>query len=217
MWIGIEIGIWVYCALVGGLFAFQRRLMYFPAKMTTPPSAFGLKGVEDILLETSDKVRLQAWVDAARSGYPTLLYFHGNALHLGERAAWFKAFIDAGFGLVAVSHRGFGKSEGSATEAGLYTDARNAIEYAQGTLKRPSKKLIYFGESLGSGRGADGDRAPAGAFSAARFLHVGGDARRGALSLCDRRAPFWCATNTTRCRKSAASKRHFSCCIVRRT
>jgi hypothetical protein len=61
--------------------------------MTAPPSAFGLKGVEDILLETSDKVRLQAWVHAARSGYPTLLYFHGNALHLGERAAWFKAFI----------------------------------------------------------------------------------------------------------------------------
>ena len=102
--------------------------------------------MEDILLETSDNVRLQAWVHAARSGY-----FHGNALHLGERAAWFKAFIDAGFGLVAVSHRGFGKSEGSPTEAGLYTDARNAIDYAQCTLKIPSKKLIYFGESLGSG------------------------------------------------------------------
>lgn len=61
------------------------------------------------------------------------------------------AFIDAGLGLVAVSHRGFGKSEGSPTEAGLYADARIAIDYAQGTLKMPSKKLIYFGESLGSG------------------------------------------------------------------
>jgi uncharacterized protein len=80
MWIAIEIGIGVYCAFVGGLFAFQRRLMYFPAKMTAPPSAFGLKGVEDIFLETSDKVRLQTWVHAARPGYPTLLYFHGNAL-----------------------------------------------------------------------------------------------------------------------------------------
>ena len=151
MWIGIEIGIVVYCALLGGLFAFQRRLMYFPAKMTAPPSAFGLKGVEDIYLETSDKVRLQTWVHAARPGYPTVLYFHGNAFHLGGRAAWFKAFIDAGFGLVAVSHRGFGKSKGSPTEAGLYADARIAIDYAQGTLKIPSKKLIYFGESLGSG------------------------------------------------------------------
>jgi len=98
MWIGIEIGIGVYCALVGGLFAFQRRLLYFPTKMTAPPSAFGLKGVEDIFVETSDKVRLQTWVHAARPGYPTVLYFHGNDLHLGERAAWFKAFIDTGFG-----------------------------------------------------------------------------------------------------------------------
>ena len=151
MWIGIEIGIAVYCALVGGLLVFQRRLMYFPVKMIAPPSAFGLKGVEDIILEASDNVKLQTWVHAARPGYPTLLYFHGNAIHLGERAPWFNAYIDAGFGLVAVSHRGFGKSEGSPTEAGLYTDARIAIDYAQGTLKIPSKKLIYFGESLGSG------------------------------------------------------------------
>ena len=78
MWTGIEISIGVYCALVGGLFAFQRHLMYFPVKMTAPPSAFGLSGVEDIFLETSDKVRLQTWVRAAHPGYPTLLYFHGN-------------------------------------------------------------------------------------------------------------------------------------------
>ncbi|HUB63726.1 MAG TPA: alpha/beta hydrolase [Methylocella sp.] len=136
---------------MAGIFAFQRHLMYFPAKMTVPPSALGLMEVQDIFLETSDKVRLQTWVRAARPGYPTLLYFHGNAFHLGERAAWFSAFIDAGFGLVAISYRGFGNSEGSPTEAGLYTDARVAIDYAQNTLKIPSKKLIYFGESLGSG------------------------------------------------------------------
>ena len=119
MWIGIEIGIAVYCALVGGLLVFQRRLMYFPVKMIAPPSAFGLKGVEDIILEASDNVKLQTWAHAARPGYPTLLYFHGNAIHLGERASWFNAYIDAGSGLVAVSHRGFGKSEGAPPKRGF--------------------------------------------------------------------------------------------------
>jgi fermentation-respiration switch protein FrsA (DUF1100 family) len=119
--------------------------------MTASPAAFGLAGMTELFLETPDNVRLQTWVQPARPGFPTILYFHGNAFHLGERAAWFKGFIDAGFGLVAVSYRGFGKSEGSPSELGIYIDARAAIDYAEGQLNLSPRTLVYFGESLGTG------------------------------------------------------------------
>lgn len=151
MWTVVEIGVAAYVALVFGMVICQRRLLYFPTKMKAPPSAFGLGGMTELFLETSDKIRLQTWVQPARPGFPTIIYFHGNALHLGGRAAWFNGFVAAGFGLVAISHRGFGKSEGRPTEAGFYADARAAICYAEGALRIPPKKLIYYGESLGTG------------------------------------------------------------------
>jgi fermentation-respiration switch protein FrsA (DUF1100 family) len=151
MWTSLLIAVAAYVAFVVGIFIFQRRLMYYPRKMMASPSALGLEGMTELFLETPDRVRLQTWVQAAHSGFPTILYFHGNAYHLGERAAWFKGFVNAGFGLVAVSYRGFGKSVGNPSEAGIYIDARAAIDYAEGELKLPAQTLIYFGESLGTG------------------------------------------------------------------
>jgi len=151
MWIAVEVGVGVYIALVSCIFAFQRHLMYHPAKNIAPPEVYGLSGVEDVFLSSADGVRLQAWVRPSRKGMPTIVYFHGNAANLSDRAAKFGGFIDAGFGLVAVSYRGYGKSEGCPSEAGLYADARAAVAYAKKIMHVPQEKLIYFGESLGSG------------------------------------------------------------------
>jgi len=151
MWIGIIIGLGAYLLLIGCIFVFQRHLMYHPVTIIAPPSVYGLTNVEEVFVPSSDGVKLQVWVHKARESYPTIVYFHGNAFHLADRASKFSAFADAGFGLVAVSYRGFGKSAGSPSEQGIYKDARTAIDYAVNTLHIPQNRLIYFGESLGSG------------------------------------------------------------------
>jgi uncharacterized protein len=151
MWHTIETGFAAYCLVVVIIFTFQRRLMYFPVRSVALPQALGLTNVQEIFLTANDGAVLQTWVHIARPGYPTLLYFHGNAYHLGERASKFSGFADAGFGLIAVSYRGFGKSSGSPCEQGLYADARAAIDYALELSGLAQDKLIYFGESLGSG------------------------------------------------------------------
>jgi fermentation-respiration switch protein FrsA (DUF1100 family) len=137
--------------------------MYHPLKAISPPEIYGLTGVEDIFLKSSDGVRLQAWVRPARKGMPTIVYFHGNAANLADRANKFAGFSEAGFGFIAVSYRGFGKSEGTPSEPGIYIDARTAITYARDVMHVPPEKLIYFGESLGSGVAVQmaTERAPA--------------------------------------------------------
>lgn len=163
MWFGIELGFGIYAALIGCMFAFQRTLMYYPTRTIAAPAVYGLTKAEEIFLTSRDGTKLQTWTHPAQKGYPTIVYFHGNAEHLGSRAAKFSAFIDSGFGLVAVSYHGFGKSEGSPTEAAIYDDARAAIDYALKALRVPQNKLIYFGESLGSGVAVQmaTERAPA--------------------------------------------------------
>jgi fermentation-respiration switch protein FrsA (DUF1100 family) len=151
MWFTLELGIGIYAAMIGGIVAFQRHLMYHPAKHILPPAEYGLPSVREVFFPSADGMKLSAWVHAPRAGFPTIVYFHGNAGHLGDRAAKFAAFVDAGFGLVALGYRGYGHSEGSPTEKGIYGDARAAVAYALDTLRVPQGKLIYFGESLGSG------------------------------------------------------------------
>lgn len=48
-----------------------------------------------------------------------------------------------------VEYRGYGLSEGSPSEYGLYTDAQSAIDYIlqRGDIDR--NKIILFGRSLG--------------------------------------------------------------------
>ena len=140
-----------YVALVCLVFIFQRNLMYHPIKTLATPEAIGLSNVQEIFTTASDGVKLQVWTKQAKSDFPTIVYFHGNAGDLADRAAKFSTFIDAGFGLVAVSYRGYGKSDGFPTEQGIYNDARAAIDYARTELKIAQKQLIYFGESLGTG------------------------------------------------------------------
>jgi fermentation-respiration switch protein FrsA (DUF1100 family) len=141
----------MYAAMVCCIFTAQRHLMYHPLKSISPPAAYGLANAQDIFITAKDGVKLQAWVQPARAGMPTVVYFHGNAANLADRAEKFAGFAQAGLGFVAVSYRGFGKSEGGPSESGIYADARAAIAYARDVLKVPQAKLIYFGESLGTG------------------------------------------------------------------
>lgn len=125
--------------------------MYHPSRDIGDPGKYGLGQINDLFIESLDGVRVQLWQHTAKPGYPTIIYFHGNAINLGDRVAKFSAFIDSGFGLIAVGYRGFGKSEGTPTESGIYRDAQASINYALIDLKIPQEELIYFGESLGSG------------------------------------------------------------------
>ena len=134
-----------------GMFLFQRQFMYFPDGSEALPATYHLDGFTRVPLVSADGTAIAVWVHPARAGMDTIIYFHGNAGHLGYRAEKFRAFAEAGFGLVAVSYRGYGGSEGQPTDTGLYADAATALSYALNTLHIPENNIILYGESLGTG------------------------------------------------------------------
>jgi uncharacterized protein len=129
----------------------QRELIYHPVTGIESPETYGLHGVANLRLKDADGTHIAAWYHEARPGYPTIVAFHGNGGTMADRAHYFHALIDAGFGLLAIDYRGYGASEGSPTEQGFYQDARAAAGYATGTLHLPLNKIMFYGESIGTG------------------------------------------------------------------
>ena len=131
------------------MYAMQRSLMYFPERGRTPPAVAGLPAAQEVTLDTADGEKLVAWYVAPRDRKPLLLYFHGNGGSLRYRVDRFRALIEPGNGLLALSYRGYGGSSGSPTEIGLVADAEAAYRLA--VARAPAGRIAVFGESLGTG------------------------------------------------------------------
>lgn len=149
-------------ALIGGLaalyllvcllmWAFQRNLQYFPQQAVQAPAAYGVPDFADLRLKSLDGTLIQAWHKPAPAGRPTIVYFHGNGGNLAGRAGYFRRLSDAGYGVLALSYRGYGASDGSPSEEGFYQDARALIAYAEKDLSIKPASLIFYGESIGTG------------------------------------------------------------------
>lgn len=76
--------------------------------------------------------------------------FHGNAGSIAGRGGHVQPWLEAGYGALLLSYRGYGGSEGRPTEDRLYADARAAIAYVLAQGVAPDR-LVLYGESLGTG------------------------------------------------------------------
>ncbi len=140
-----------YGLLVGGLYLFQRKLMYHPDQTVATPQSFGLPEMSAERIPTPDGFPLLAWWKAPQhTNAPVLLYLHGNAGHLGERADKLRPYLEAGFGVLLISYRYNAGAGGSPSEEGLMLDGRTALAFlhAKGIQ---TDRIVLYGESLGTG------------------------------------------------------------------
>ena len=138
-----------YLLVLGGLYIFQRHLLYYPDRQAPDLASSGLAGLAEVTYGSADGGQLLSWHKEPAPGLPTLLYFHGNAGHIGSRVEKIRPFADVGYGVLLAGYRGYGGNGGVPSESGLYADARAAVEFLH-TRGASAKKLILYGESLGS-------------------------------------------------------------------
>jgi uncharacterized protein len=146
----ISLVVAVYLALVGGMYVFQRSMLYVPSDATPSPVASGVPEMEVVKLSTTDGLELSSWYRPAEDNRPTIVYFHGNGGHIGYRGAKVRPYLDAGLGVLLVSYRGYGGNPGSPDEEGLYRDGRAAMAFLA-TKDVPPERTVIYGESLGTG------------------------------------------------------------------
>ena len=146
----ILIGLCVYAIFILILAVKQRDYLYNPSHERPNPTQSGLAKMQVVTYQTTDGLELKAWYQAATVKKPTIIYFHGNAGHLGQRAGRVRPLIEAGYGVLLTSYRGYSGNPGKPSEQGLYNDARAATEYLIDQGVAP-QCLILYGESLGSG------------------------------------------------------------------
>lgn len=135
------------------IYLLQERLIFFPQPLAADPLKTDTgAAIEEVSLVTPDKVRLHGWLVRAKQAQthmpaPILIYFGGNA----EEVSWLVSSAGryAGWSLLLLNYRGYGRSEGKPGEVEMFADAVQIYDYA--SSRAGGAGVAVMGRSLGSG------------------------------------------------------------------
>lgn len=138
------------------LASLQRQLMYFPDRADPGSVTTLVPGGQDLRLSTEDGVELGAWFVPPTSGggqegmgYAVLLA-PGNGGNRAGRLDLAEQLARRGLAVLLVDYRGYGGNEGSPSRAGLAHDVDAAVR-ALADRGYPTERVVYLGESIGTG------------------------------------------------------------------
>jgi len=116
--------------------------------------------VVDVDFESEDGTALHGWwiegPRRARQPPMTVVYCHGNSGNIAERVETFRHFRRLDVDIFAFDYRGFGRSEGTPSEEGVFADTRAAVDLVVSQMGVPFERMILFGHSLGGAIAVDG-------------------------------------------------------------
>jgi fermentation-respiration switch protein FrsA (DUF1100 family) len=129
----------------------QRRMIYFPSGAVREPETVGLERASAVSFRTADGLTLKGWfVNRTDAPEFTVIVFNGNAGNRAFRAPLADVLSRSNLAVLLFDYRGFGGNPGSPTEEGLKTDARAALDYVVSRGDVDRRRIVYFGESLGT-------------------------------------------------------------------
>jgi hypothetical protein len=145
--------------VVVSLMLMEKALIFYPEKDplggTWQPSGMP---VEHVQFTTSDGLKLHAWWRLAETEKPpeerpVLIYCHGNGGNLTrpvDRMELLNILANAEVNVLLFDYRGYGASEGSPDEDGLYVDGEAAYDYLVEERGIDPCRIFVYGRSLGA-------------------------------------------------------------------
>jgi hypothetical protein len=133
-----------------GCSSLVNQFAFYPDTRNIIPAEKLPQGVEEIFITTGDNIRLQAYYLKNPLSDRVLIFFHGNAGNVCHRISDIINLKNCGINVLAISYRGYGKSSGTPSEKGIYSDGAAALDYAMQTLGYSVENTIIFGRSIGS-------------------------------------------------------------------
>jgi fermentation-respiration switch protein FrsA (DUF1100 family) len=150
------------------------RMIFFPEPgVDIRPEQLGVAG-EDVHILTEDGVRIHAFFLPSPGATRAILFLHGNAGNASHRLPNAAALMQLGSHVLLLDYRGYGLSEGTPGEAGVYADARAGLAYLVENVGIPEQRTVVFGRSLGGAVAVDlvQDREIAGLILESTFPSV---------------------------------------------
>lgn len=152
-WIGRAalIVVVVYLLVVLLMVAMENSLIYFPS--VYPDGFWNPPGLafEDAWFEAPDGTKLHGWYVPCEKPRAVLLFAHGNAGNLSHRYELLESLHAMSVTAMIFDYRGYGRSEGAPSEAGILADARAARKWLAERAGVNEAEIVLMGESLGGG------------------------------------------------------------------
>jgi len=130
----------------GVVYLFEDFFIFWPSRRLhgAPDPPF-----HDIALEPAPGTHIYGWHIPHPLPRAMVIYFQGNGGNRSDRVAHVEMLRGMAVSVLLVDYEGYGVSEGSTSEAAVYRDAREIIEWVRRDSKLRELPLVYYGESLG--------------------------------------------------------------------
>lgn len=156
----------LWLGLAVGLALLQSRLVFQPGgrEVRGAPTDVGL-AYERLQLAPAPGVRIEAWFVPAEpdfvpgpgrsaacagpGGRGSVLFCHGNAGNLGHRLDTVRILHLLGMNVLLFDYQGYGRSQGTPSEAGTLADARACWDWLLRERGESPGRVVLMGRSLG--------------------------------------------------------------------